>query len=167
MTKRTGSLQDPTFIGQDPARRKAIEERLYSDFGPKDVLEEIWLSEIAALTTTIEYYRELEAATNLEIANRHGLEAALSLENASKSRAVLNAEDGAIKSRAVRLILGQFKPNDVKRIDAIVDMIGKFRRERDRIYLQFERKRRPALLNAVKYTEANEGAARLTDKLSD
>ena len=99
MKKRTGSLKDPTFIGQDPARRKAIEAQLYEDFGPKDVLEEIWLSEIAILTATLEFYRELEAAANLAIAKRRDLDAALKLENAGKSRSVKIEYDAGLLPR--------------------------------------------------------------------
>jgi len=50
------------------------------------VLEEIWLSDIAVLTTTIEYYRELEAAVTLTIAKRHQLGERLKIELADKQR---------------------------------------------------------------------------------
>ena len=119
------------------------------------------------LPATLEFYRELEAAANLAIAKRRDLDAALALENAGKSRSVKIEYDGGIKSKAVRMTLGEFDPDDIKHLTAIIDIINKTRRERERIYNQFERKRRPALLNAVKYSEVNDGAARILDNLSD
>ncbi len=67
MKKRIGSAVEPFIVGQDESRRAEIEAQLFKDFEPKDVLEEIWLSDIAVLTTTIEYYRELEAAVTLKL----------------------------------------------------------------------------------------------------
>ena len=67
MTKRVGSAVEPFLVGQNPQRRKEIEAQLFKDFAPKDVLEEIWLSDRAVLTATIEYYRQLEAAIVVEL----------------------------------------------------------------------------------------------------
>ena len=51
MKKRIGSAVEPFIAVQDEGRRAEIEAQLFKDFEPKDVLEEIWLSDIAVLTT--------------------------------------------------------------------------------------------------------------------
>lgn len=164
MGKRVGSAAQPFIVGQDPKRRAAIEASLYEDFKPKDVLEEIWLSDIAVLTTTIEYYRELEAAVTLTIANRHQLGERLKLELAGKQGLSLNDAPG---TDAFRKSLGDFTKTDVERIGAIADLITKMRRERERVYLLFERKRRPLLLNAVKTAEMANKESYVIENLSD
>lgn len=68
--KAVGSAVEPFLVGRDPQRRAEIEANLFADFKPKDVLEEIWLSDIAVLTTTIEYYRNLEASVTLNLAKK-------------------------------------------------------------------------------------------------
>lgn len=150
MTKRVGSAVEPFLIGQNPQRRKEIEAQLFKDFAPKDVLEEIWLSDIAVLTSTIEYYRQLEAAVMLRITKRHGLEANLRDEFPEEDNLTLK---DAIGSKALRSALGDFSAFDLKQISTIADLISQVRRERERVFLLFERKRRPALLNAVKLAQ--------------
>lgn len=49
MKKRVGSAVEPFLVGCDPKRRAEIESKLFADFEPQDVLEEIWLSDIAVL----------------------------------------------------------------------------------------------------------------------
>jgi hypothetical protein len=152
MARRVGSAIEPFVVGQDPKRRAEVEAQLYKDFKPKDVLEEIWLSDIAVLTATIEYYRQLEAAVTLKIANRRGLDGLLRVEFSEKVDFTLT---DAVGSRALRTALGEFTPADLKQISTIADLISQVRRERERVYLLFERKRRPALLNAVKLAQKN------------
>ena len=152
MARRVGSAIEPFVVDQDPKRRAEVEAQLYKDFKPKDVLEEIWLSDIAVLTATIEYYRQLEAAGTLKIANRRGLDGLLRVEFSEKVDFTLT---DAVGSRALRTALGEFTPADLKQISTIADLISQVRRERERVYLLFERKRRPALLNAVKLAQKN------------
>ena len=164
MAKRTGSAVEPSLVGQDPKRRAEIEAALYNDFKPKDVLEEIWLSDIAVLTTTIEYYRTLEAAVTLHIARHHKREAYLRMEFPDRTDF---KQEEVVKSQALRKALGEFSKFDVERISAIADLILKMRRERERVYLLFERKRRPALLDAVKVAETTNREKFAVEKLND
>lgn len=152
MTKRVGSAIEPFVVGQDPRRRQEIEAQLFKDFAPKDVLEEIWLSDIAVLTTTIEYYRQLEAAVMLKIAKRRGLDSLLQAEFPEKSDLSFN---DAVGSQALRTALGDFNALDLGQLNTIADLISQVRRERERVFLLFERKRRPALLNAVKMAQSS------------
>lgn len=164
MTKRVGSAIEPFIVGQDPKRRAEIEAQLFKDFKPKDVLEEIWLSDIAVLTATIEYYRKLEAAVTLKIARRCGLEQKLLEEFPNKRKLTLL---DAFGSQAFRAALGEFTPEDLKQISSIADLISNMRRERERVYLLFERKRRPALLNAVKVAQKSDRETFAVENLGD
>lgn len=121
MARRVGSAIEPFVVGQDPKRRAEVEAQLYKDFKPKDVLEEIWLSDIAVLTATIEYYRQLEAAVTLKIANRRGLDGLLRVEFSEKVDFTLT---DAVGSRALRTALGEFTPADLKQISTIADLIS-------------------------------------------
>lgn len=169
MAKRIGSLKDTSFIGQDPKRRVEIEEQLFQDFKPKDVLEEIWLSEIAALTTTIEYYRRLEVSINFTYLENHGVLELLDQEevDAAKYGEKLDRLGDLISGTGFRKALGKLSQYQLKQINSVIDMINKLRRERERIYNQFERKRRPALINAVKYQEIQTNDDAAIDNLAD
>jgi hypothetical protein len=162
--RRIGSAAEPLATVQDPKRRAEIEERLFKDFSPQDVLEEIWLSDIAVLTATIEYYRELEAAATFKIAGRRSKESLL-LEAFTEMRGADWREDP--EADALREALGEFTLEDLAHISAIADLIIKMRRERERVYLLFERKRRPALLNAIKTGESARIAKYAIESLSD
>lgn len=164
MKKRIGSAVEPFIAVQDEGRRAEIEAQLFKDFEPKDVLEEIWLSDIAVLTTTIEYYRELEAAVTFKITCDHELKTRLRDEFSNQQEVDWEEAPG---SEAMQKALSEFTAHDVERISAIVDLITKMRRERERVYLLFERKRRPAVLNAVKLTETAAREKYTIENLSD
>ena len=169
MAKRIGSLRDTSFIGQDPKRRAEIEAQLFDDFKPKDVLEEIWLSEIAALTTTIEYYRRLEVAINFSYLDNHGVHQLLDEEeaNAGIRGKKFDRQGDLLSGTSFRKTLGKLSQYQLKQINTVIDMINKLRRERERIYNQFERKRRPALINAVKYQETSPNDEPAIENLAD
>ena len=169
MAKRIGSLRDISFIGQDPKRRVEIETQLFQDFKPKDVLEEIWLSDIAGLTAAMEYYRRLEVSINFAYIEKHGVRELLDQEQAlaKASGQKLDRPDGHLSSPKFRKALGKLNQHELKQINAVIDMVNKLRRERDRIYNQFERKRRPALINAVKYQEVPLDDDAAIDNLAD
>lgn len=164
MKKPIGSAVEPFHVGHDPKRRAEIEAKLFADFKPQDVLEEIWLSDIAVLTATIEYYRKLEASVTLNLAKKYGLEEQLRDEFPEKKDLSLHDAAG---SAAFLAALGKFSAHDLKRISDIADLTSKMRRERERVYLLFERKRRPAVLNAVKVAEAGSKDKYVVEGLSD
>jgi transposase len=62
---------------------------------------------------------------------------------------------------------GKLSQYQLKQINTVIDMINKLRRERERIYNQFERKRRPALINAVKYQETSPNDDPAIENLAD
>lgn len=164
MTRRVGSLNEPFVVGQDPQRKQALEAQLFEDFKPKDVLEEIWLSDIAALTANIEYYRTIEAAITLKIATNHRLNERLDVEFPDDTSGSYRQ---AVGSASFLDTVGEFHEDDLSRISTMVDLISKIRRERERIYLLFERKRRPAVLNAVRANEIGAKEQYIIEDLSD
>jgi hypothetical protein len=155
MARRVGSLRDTSFVGQDPKRRGQLEAQLFEDFKPEDVLEEIWLSEIASLTTTIEYYRRLEVSLNYTIVASRGLDGFLKAEEAEAAMQGKVADRGAdpLTGTAFLMAMGRVSQDNLRAINAIIEIINKLRRERERIYMNFDRKRRPSIVNAVKYRE--------------
>ena len=155
MARRIGSLRDTSFVGQDRKRRVQLEAQLFADLKPEDVLEEIWLSDIALLTTSIEYYRRLEVSLNYTLAVSRGLDRYLKEEEAAAARQGKALDHGAdpLTGTAFLRTMGRFCQDDLKEINAIIDIINKLRRERERIYINFDRKRRPSIVNAVKYRE--------------
>lgn len=169
MAKRVGSSRNTRFFGQDPKRRSEIEAKLFEDFQPKDVLEEIWLSEIAVLTATIEYYRHLEISINFAYLEKHGVRELLDKEQelATALGKKLDRPGDHFSSPRFRNALGKLNQHELKQINTVIDMINKLRRERERIYNQFERKRRPAVINAVKYQEISPDDDAAIENLAD
>jgi hypothetical protein len=166
MAKHVGKLVEPFIVGQDPRRKGAIEDQLFKDFSPKDVLEEIWLSDIAVLTAAIEYYRGLEAAVTRQLLIDHGLRALLRLEFSDVEDGKLTY-DLVLGSQAFITAAGKFAKIDLERIGAVVELINKMRRERERVYLLFERKRRALVIDAVQAGETLAAAQRGIENLSD
>ena len=169
MAKRVGSLRDTSFIGQDPKRIGELEAQLFADFKPKDVLEEIWLSEIASLTATIEYYRRLEVSINYNFLEKRGFQTFLAEEEtqAAARGTKIDRRGDLLSGTAFLRALGKFSQADLKEINTVIDVINKLRRERERMYNQFDRKRRPSLVNAVKYREVTPADDPAVQNLAD
>ena len=64
-------------------------------------------------------------------------------------------------------VAGMLNELQIRKIAAIADVIQKLQRERDRIYAQFERKRRPLVIASVKTVEAQMSSPNPTDKLAE
>lgn len=147
------------YPGEDIARRTEVENRLFEAFSPKDVLEEIWLLDVAALTSSVEYYRELEISKNREIAAQF---------------APTEAGDGQWVNYLevenpfhIKRLIGSFDQDDIRALATIIEVTAKLRRERERVYAQFERKRRALLINAVDAVELNREQTIAIEALSD
>lgn len=100
----------------------------------------------------------------MSLAKRYGLEEHLRDEFPAKKD--LSLQD-AVGSAAFLAALGKFSAHDLKRISDIADLTTKMQRERERVYLLFERKRRPAVLNAVKVAEAGNKDKYVVEDLSE
>jgi len=152
MAKRVGKLVEPFIVGQDPRRKAQLEEQLFKDFSPKDVLEEIWLSDIAVLTASIEYYRSLEAAVTRKLLIDSGFRSLLFAQSPEVQQGGA-ALDLAMDSKEFVTAAGKLTQFDLDRIGTVVELISKMRRERERVYLLFERKRRALVIDAVNAAE--------------
>lgn len=158
MARRIGSLRDTSFVGQDPKRRGQLEDQLFADFKPKDVLEEIWLSDIATLTASIEYFRKMEVCLNLQILEQNNITELLEFEK------YMNEENGEksdhiyLDSKSFEIAMGSLTATDLKNVNTMIDLINNLRRERDRIFHNFDRKRRPTLIQAVKVSEMKQNS---------
>jgi len=136
---------------------------LIQDFAPQDTLEELWMSDIAKITANIQKFRAIEQSITLnqmlnninnrqsdrEFLQKYSFSVKLFAEHLSMNIPHLkNATDGS----ALR-IAANLSESDIRQLAAINDLIIKLQRERDRIFAQFERKRRPLIEVAVKSAE--------------
>ncbi len=155
MARRIGSLRSTSFVGQDPRRKAEIEQQLFKDFDPKDVMEEIWLSEIATITVTLEYFRQLEVSINYGFLEKRQVNDLLDKEEAIALRLgeSWDPQGDRLRTQSYRRAMSQMHPKELKVIADITEILNKLRRDRDRLFNQLERKRRPALMHAVKYSE--------------
>jgi len=146
---------------------------LIQDFAPQDTLEELWMSDIAKITANIQKFRAIEQSITLNqmlnnIHNRHD------------EREFLRKNSFSVKVFAERLSMSQphwkhltdgpalriaanLSEGDIRQLAAINDLIMKLQRERDRIFAQFERKRRPLIEVAVKKVEETGIPPQLSD----
>ncbi len=162
---------DELFDIEDIAQ--SVFDQLVIDFQPEGLLEELWLNDIASITMAIEKFRTIEGSVMLN----------MMLRNVNDHHAVKRLSDADhlwFRTRAESISLNKphqvmscdresFKtvPNlteeDIRRLAGIQDVIAKLQRERDRIYAQFERKRRPLIQAAVTKLEANALPPQLPD----
>lgn len=154
-----------------------IFDLLIDDFKPKDILEEIWLHDIARITANIENFRIVERAVQLKKMRDRVThlckigqmepeyeQAAL---KAAKQLAVRGFREGPIVDQLTLTVSGALNENDLKGIAAVVEIIQKLQRERDRIYAQFERKRRPLIIASVGKVDAAQSEQAALDILPD
>ncbi len=144
-------------------------ESLTQHFLPQDILEEIWLHDIARITANIEIFRTIERTVQYR-AMEERLEYLVKMSSISEahSKAALKGiyeltigPNGATKKpdfQTVR-IAGGIGEVQLQKIASISDTIQKLQRERDRIYAQFDRKRQPLIIASVKRAEEQENKA--------
>jgi hypothetical protein len=150
---------------------------LSKQFEPQDILEEIWLHDIARITADIEIFRVIERSVQYhclrEKLGQLRRDATLSesqVETASRGIYQLTiGEAGAseMPELSTLAVAGMLNELQIRKIAAIADVIQKLQRERDRIYAQFERKRRPLVIASVKTVEAQMSSPNPTDKLAE
>ncbi len=150
---------------------------LSKQFEPQDILEEIWLHDIARITADIEIFRVVERSVQYhclrEKLGQLRRDATLSegqAETASRGIYQLTiGEAGAseMPGLSTLAVAGMLNELQIRKIAAIADVIQKLQRERDRIYAQFERKRRPLVIASVKTVEAQMSSPNPTDKLAE
>jgi hypothetical protein len=154
-----------------------IFDLLIDDFKPKDILEEIWLHDIARITANIENFRIVERAIQLKKmqdrvtflckTGQMKPEYEQPALKAAKQLAVRGYRDGPIIDQLTLTVSGILDESDLKDIAAVVEIVQKLQRERDRIYAQFERKRRPLIIASVGKVDAAHNEQAALDSLQD
>lgn len=150
---------------------------LSSHFEPHDILEEIWLHDIARITSQIEVFRVVERSIEYQtlldrlddlIKTRKLTEDFRPIAHEGIYDLTIGGRGGSKMPNAVTLeVTGAMSEADIRKSAAIAEVIQKLQRERDRIYAQFERKRRPLVIASVKTVEAQVSAPNPTDKLAE
>lgn len=153
---------DELLDNKDIAR--SVFDQLVKDFGPEGLLEELWLQDIANISMDIAKYRAIERSVmlNMMLRNIRERDALEELSEADYTWFKILAEDISYNKPHQVMTCDpdsfQTVPNlsegDIRRLSAIQDVLAKLQRERDRIYAQFERKRRPLVQAAVTKLEA-------------
>ncbi len=182
-TTEPTKLKD-VFTQLSPDSAKASEDtvqKLFNalsvHFAPQDILEEIWLHDVARITSTIEVFRLVERTVQYS-SMRNRFEqltktGAIPKEHQnSAQRGIYDLTIGGpgaskMPSAATLKVAGALSEIDIRKAASIEDVIQKLQRERDRIYAQFERKRRPLVMASVKTVEAQASAPNPTDKLAE
>lgn len=150
---------------------------LSAHFEPQDILEEIWMYDIARITSQIEVFRIVERSMEYQSLLER-LDYMIKIGKLSKDfRSVahdgiydltIGGFGGSKMPNAVALeVTGTLSEINIRKSAAIADVIQKLQRERDRIYAQFERKRRPLVIASVKTVEAQMSSPNPTDKLAE
>lgn len=148
-------------------------DRLVKDFRAEGLLEELWIYDIARITMNIEKYRTIERSVMLNqmlhnVAN-HGRTHGIS--DTDNIGFKMLAEDIALSQPHLKLsadqnglkVVPNLSEDNIRQLAAISELISKLQRERDRIYAQFERKRRPLIQAAVTKFEDKVVTAQLPD----
>ncbi len=138
---------------------QCVFDRLVEDFKPDGLLEELWMYDIARITMNIEKFRTIERSVMLnqmlqKIESQTGRNSIL---KDYKVYFEMHAEHIAFSKPHLKLpteqdsfkVVANLSEEDIRKLAAINDLISKQQRERDRIYAQFERKRRPLIEAAV------------------
>lgn len=152
---------------------QCVFDRLVEDFKPDGLLEELWMYDIARITMNIEKFRTIERSVMLnqmlqKIESQTGRNSIL---KDYKVYFEMHAEHIAFSKPHLKLstekdtfkVVANLSEEDIRKLAAINDLISKQQRERDRIYAQFERKRRPLIEAAVTKFEDRVAPNQLSD----
>ncbi len=150
---------------------------LSEQFKPQDILEEIWLHDIARTTAQIEVFRIVERSVEYQtllekldylIKTRKLSNDLHSVAHSGIFDLTVGGVGGAKMPHYVALeVTGALREADIRKVASIAEVIQKLQRERDRTYAQFERKRRPLVIASVKTVEAQVSAPNPADKLAE
>ena len=166
-----GSENDPIFDVDD----KIIFafDLLAEHFEPQDFIEELWLYNIATITVNIEKFRIIEQSVMLNkmldtvVTRQDGYDYLRKNEHAANTYAKhLSLGQPHWKSVSdfdAQKIAANVSESDIGELAAINDVIIKQQRERDRLFTQFDRKRRPLIKAAVAKVEETGIPPQLSD----
>ena len=136
---------------------------LVEHFKPQDFVEEMWLHNIATIMVNIEKFRAIEQSVMLN----QMLEAVMTRQDGydylrkhqyaandyAKSLSLGKPHNNSGSLHDGQKIAANLSESDIRQLAAINDLIIKQQRERDKIFLQFERRRRLLVEAAVAKVE--------------
>lgn len=165
------SEDDPIFDNND--KITLAFDLLVEHFKPRDFIEELWLHDIATMTANIEKFRAIEQSVMLNqmldtvVTRRDGYDYLLEHQFAANEYAKSLSLGKPHKNRGSlyddQKIAANLSESDIRHLAAINDLIIKQQRERDRVFAQFERKRRPLVEAAVAKIEEKGFPSSLSD----
>lgn len=156
------SSQHPQLPGQAPGHSAALLTELRRHYAPQDVIEEMWLRDIAWQMAKIDYFRTATAGLHDYAlrAIQPGL-ASTAMANDSTAIGELMAKDWRLKNGtpgvltpAFQRLLGFVTNARLQNLGQLATLEQMMVRERDRIIAQFERRRREQLHDTVRMVEA-------------
>ena len=162
-------IAQPALPGVSNDRVAAIFATLCAEFVPTDLLETWWLNDVAHLTARIEhlrlavrgfYRRRMKSMisdfyTSDVKFDEDGMARAEALCDSDFSlRAEPDAQTAAVLERLMGLVLAE----DNASIRVFDDLERGLLRERDRVFAQFEKRRRQKVIEVVAAVEAPKGA---------
>lgn len=151
--------------GQDPQRVEELFHQLCCHFEPKDPIEAMWVSDIASITARIEHLRRCHRAATLvslrrEAADNPRFRGDIDYDESIEVRCEIYEDQYKLGTRpgeyeseenlpVVRL-LGAVSMGSLAREEDFMGLEFAALRERDRIIAQMERRRREAMVLALK-----------------
>lgn len=151
----------PSLPGQPENYTQIVYEELCSECSPQNIIEDLWMQDLAWLTAQIDFcryatlgYQEYILSKKIKNAdedfdnNKH--EKMLSTSDANHLKALdqknFKSPDGSIlEDRLFLKLMGRAVQEQAQILMTIRQMEDSLRRERDRIFAQFERRRRESV----------------------
>lgn len=182
-TKKSGKLTDvfthlvPSDAVADGNTVQKLFSALSESFAPQDILEEIWLHDVARITSSIEIFRVIERSVQYQslvsrldylVKIRSIPESLRDFAHTDLYELTLGVAGGSKMPNGVAIeVAGSLNDSEISKVASIADIIQKLQRERDRIYAQFDRKRRPLVIASVNKVETQADKPSLVDTLPD
>ena len=173
-----GSADRPALPGQDPGRVEQLLGQLAQELMPRDAIERLWLADIAYLTVRIEYFRaglrgyyaaRQRAHLNPDQIETNFTDLFPSTDSSiGDERRELRGFEGDdfepqpgethLDEPAFTRMLGRVIEANLETIVRLNEVETRLLRERDRVIIQFDRRRRDAVRAAVENAEQSPSA---------
>ena len=168
-----GSADRPALPGQDPGRVEQLLGQLAQEHTPRDAIERLWLADIAYLTVRIEYFRAGLRGYYVACQRAHlnpgqvymdldGLFERTDFSADEEREELRGLEDDDFEPQpgkthldepAFTRMLGRVVAANLETIVRLDEVETRLLRERDRVIVQFDRRRRDAVRAAIENAE--------------
>ena len=155
----------PDLTGWNQGRAETLQQLLVEELAPKDAIERLWLSDIAHLTARLEHMRLMQRGYYLQLLHSrldsilgHSLsdfnQDELEILEAMAERDFNFADDANPEDLDLygRFLSVAIAPN-LERIKRLDDLEKGLLWDRDRVFAQFEKRRRSQIIDAVEVLE--------------